>query len=137
MPKKRKRRVSSSENKNPGDAFIRKIIKGSLLSIALFFSVLLISAFIMTKSGFSETLQTILTMSVSFVSPFAGAFLSVGKSREKGFVTGILVSLPLIVVTSAVLLILFGGLGIRTVFMALAMLLGGALGGVARVNQRW
>ncbi len=137
MPKKRKRRVSSSENKNPGNIFLRKVLKGSLLSLVLFFAVLLILALIMTKAGLTEIMQTILTMSASFIATFTGAFLLVGKSREKGLVTGVLMSLPLIVITSVVLLILFGNLGIRTVIMALVMMLGGALGGVARVNQRW
>ena len=137
MPKKRKRKISSAESKNAGNNLQRKILKSSIVSLIVFFTVLIITAFIMTRSGVSETMQTIITMTASLVSPFLGAFLSLGKSREKGLMTGILMSLPSAVIVSAVLLILFGEIGLRTIIMSLAMLLGGALGGIARVNQRW
>lgn len=134
MPKKRKRRVSS-ENENPHKALIKRILWGSLYSIAAFFIILLILAFIVMKAGMSDSMQTLLTLASSLFATFIGAFLSLRKTHEKGMVSGVLVSVPAIMNVCIILLAVFGSLGLKTAIMASLMMLGGALGGIAAVNK--
>lgn len=135
MPKKRKRRVSSGENENPRKAFIKRTLYGSLFSLIAFFAILLILAFIVMKAGIADSMQTLLTLAASLLATFIGAFLSLRKTHEKGLVSGLLVSVPAIAVICIVLLAVFGELGLKTIVMALMMMLGGALGGIAAVNK--
>lgn len=134
MPKKRKRRVSS-ENENPRKALIKRALYGSLYSLIAFFAILLILAFVVMKAGMSESMQMLLTFATSLLATFIGAFLSLRKTYEKGLVSGALVSVPAISVMCIILLAVFGNLGLKTIVMALLMMLGGALGGIAAVNK--
>lgn len=135
MPKKRKRRMSSPESENSRTAFVKRILWGSLFSVILFFILMLILSLIVVKAGLSDSMQNILVFFVSLLSVFAGAFLSLRKTYEKGLLSGVLVSLPVIVFICAVLLAVVKDIGLRTAIMALLMMLGGALGGIAAVNK--
>ncbi|MBR3589352.1 MAG: TIGR04086 family membrane protein [Clostridia bacterium] len=135
MPKNKKRRVSSKENDNPRVAFLKKIMWGGLFSLISFFVMMLILAFIVVKSGISESMQNILVFFVSLLSTFTGTFLSLRKTREKGLLSGVITSLPVIVIVCFVLLTVADNVGVRTIIMSLLMMLGGALGGIAAVNK--
>ncbi len=135
MPKNKKRRVSSKENDNPRVAFLKKIMWGGLFSLISFFVMMLILAFIVVKSGISESMQNILVFFVSLLSTFTGTFLSLRKTREKGLLSGVITSLPVIVIVCFVLLAVADNVGVRTIIMSLLMMLGGALGGIAAVNK--
>ena len=135
MPKNKKKRVSSKENVNPRVTFLKKIMWGSIFSLIFFFVLMLILALIVVKAGISESVQSILVFFVSLLSTFTGAFLSLRKTREKGLLSGVLASLPVIIIVSFVILAVADNVGIRTVIMSLLMMLGGALGGIAAVNR--
>ena len=135
MPKKQKRRMSSSESENSRTAFIKRILWGSLFSVVFFFVFMLILALVVVKAGLSDSMQNILVFFVSLLSVFAGAFLSLRKTCEKGLMSGFLVSLPVIVFICAVLLSVVKDIGVRTAIMSLLMMAGGALGGIAAVNK--
>ena len=135
MPKKQKRRMSSSESENSRTAFIKRILWGSLFSVVFFFVFMLILALVVVKAGLSDSMQNILVFFVSLLSVFAGAFLSLRKTCEKGLMSGFLVSLPVIVFICAVLLSVVKDIGVRTAIMSLLMMAGGALGGIAAVNR--
>ncbi len=135
MPKKRKRRMSSSESENSRTAFVKRILWGSLFSVVFFFVFMLILALVVVKAGLSDSMQNIFVFFVSLLSVFAGAFLSLRKTYEKGLMSGIFVSLPVIVFICAVLLTVVKDIGVRTAIMSLLMMLGGALGGIAAVNK--
>ena len=135
MPKNKKKRVSLKENINPRVTFLKKIMWGSIFSLIFFFVLMLILALIVIKAGISESVQSILVFFVSLLSTFTGAFLSLRKTREKGLISGVLASLPVIIIVSFVILAVADNVGIRTVIMSLLMMLGGALGGIAAVNR--
>lgn len=135
MPKNKKRRVSPKENDNPRVAFLKKIMWGGLFSLISFFAMMFILALVVVKAGLSESMQNILVFFVSLLSTFTGAFLSLRKTREKGLLSGVLTSLPVIVMICFVLLAVADNVGVRTIIMSLLMMLGGALGGIAAVNK--
>ncbi len=135
MPKNKKRRVASKENDNPRIVFMKKILRGGLFSFISFFAMMLILALVVVKAGLSESLQNILVFFVSLLSTFAGTFLSLRKTREKGLLSGLLTSLPVIVIVCFILLAVADNVGLRTIIMSLLMMLGGALGGIAAVNR--
>lgn len=135
MPKKRKRRMTSSESESPRTVFIKRIMWGSLFSAVFFFALMFALSLVMVKAGLSDSMQNISVFFTSLLSVFLGAFLSLRKTYEKGLVSGILVSLPVIVFVCAVLLAVVKDIGIRTAVMSLLMMLGGALGGIAAVNK--
>lgn len=134
MPKKRKRRVPS-EKENPRKSVIKRILWGGLYSVVTFFVLIFILSFIVMKAGVSDSMQTLLSMASSLLAVFVGAFFALRKTREKGLVSGLLVSVPTIAAVCMILLIIFGNLGVKTIIMALLMMLGGALGGIAAVNK--
>ena len=80
-------------------------------------------------------MQNILVFFVSLLSTFTGTFLSLRKTREKGLMSGVITSLPEIVIVCFVLLTVADNVGVRTIIMSLLMMLGGALGGIAAVNK--
>ena len=135
MPKNKKKRVSSKENVNPRITFLKKIMWGSIFSLIFFFMLMFILALVVVKAGFFESMQNILVFFVALLSTFTGAFLSLRKTREKGLLTGVLSSLPVIIIVSFVILAVADNVGIRTAVMSLLMILGGALGGIAAVNR--
>ena len=135
MPKNKKRRVSPKESDNPRIVFLKKIMWGSIFSLTSFFAIMLILAFIVVKAGLSESMQNILVFFVSLLSTFIGTFLSLHKTHEKGLLSGVIISLPVIVMVCFVLLAVAGNVGVRTIIMSLLMMLGGALGGIAAVNK--
>lgn len=135
MQKKRKRRMTSSDSESPRVVFIKRILWGSIFSLIFFFALMFVLSLVMVKAGLSDSMQNISVFFVSLLSVFLGAFLSLRKTYEKGLVSGILVSLPVIVFVCAVLLAVVKDIGIRTAVMSLLMMLGGALGGIAAVNK--
>jgi len=135
MPKNKKRRISSKENESPRITFMKKIMWGSVFSLISFFVMMLILAFVVVKAGISESTQKLLVFIVSLLSTFVGSFISLRKTREKGLLSGVLTSLPVIVIVCFVILAVADNVGVRTVIMSLLMVLGGALGGIAAVNK--
>ncbi len=135
MPRNKKRRVSTKDNDNPRVSFMKKIMWGSLFSLISFFAMMLVLALVVVKAGISESMQKILVLFVSLLSTFIGSFLSLRKTREKGLLSGVLTSLPVIVIVCFVLLAVADNVGTRTIIMSLLMTLGGALGGIAAVNR--
>ena len=135
MPKNKKRKVSSKENENPCVAFMKKIMWGSIFSLISFFAMMLILALVVVKAGVSESTQKLLVFIVSLLSTFAGSFLSLRKTKEKGLLSGVLTSLPVIVIVCFVILAVADNVGVRTAIMSLLMVLGGASGGIAAVNR--
>lgn len=135
MPKNKKRRVSAKENESPRTAFLKKIIWDSLFSIVSFFAMMFILAFVVVKAGLSESMQNIFVFFIALLSTFIGTFLSLRKTREKGLLSGVLTSLPVIVIVCFILLAVADNVGVRTIIMSFLMMLGGALGGIAAVNR--
>ncbi len=134
MPEKRKRRVSS-EKENPQAVFIKRILWGSLFSVISFLVLTSITGLVVVKTGLSDSMQSLVMFFISLLSTFIGSFIALRKTHEKGLVSGLLVSLPVIVVMGCVLLGVVGDIGIKTALASLLMITGGALGGIAAVNK--
>ncbi len=132
---KRKKRTAT-ENPASNTAYIKTILKGSVISVITFFAITLVMAIAVVKIGISESAQSIAMFFVSALSVFIGAFFSLLKTKEKGLISGIFVSLPTSLFISIVLICVLKDIGLKTLVMALIMALGGALGGIAAVNKK-
>ncbi len=132
---KRKKR-SNTEKPTSSSAYIKTILKGSLIAVISFFALTLIMAVAVVKIGMGESIQSIAMFFVSALSAFIGGFFSLLKTREKGLISGILVSLPAALLISIVLICALKDIGLKTLAMVLSMAIGGAMGGITAVNKK-
>lgn len=135
MPQKKKKRKPSAEKKNPKKEFVRRIISGGIYSVLIFLALLLILAICIVKAGVSDGMQNFFVFFFALLASFLGAFISLRKVHEKGLVSGLLVSAVATGISCLVLLAVVHDVGIKTLVMAVLMLLGGALGGIVAVNK--
>ncbi|MBE6783818.1 MAG: TIGR04086 family membrane protein [Ruminococcaceae bacterium] len=136
MPKSKRRRSPSSNDKNIFSVFAKKIISGGAISSLLFFLLMLLLALITMKAKVSDTMQNILVFFFAVLSPFVGSFIVFRKESNKGIMLGAFSATASIIIACIVLLCFLHTLGTKTILMSALMLLGGISGGIAAVNKR-
>ena len=136
MPKTKKRRNRPDEKADSKSPFLKKAIKGGILSALIYFIFLLLCAFAVMKLRVTDSMQNIGVFSLAPVSAFIASYFLLRKSNEKGLFSGASIAFFGAVITSLVIFAIIHTLGIKTIFMALLMIIGGALGGITAVNSR-
>lgn len=131
--KKRKRKETDN---NSGMVYVKRILKGSFISLVIFLVLLLFLSLAVVKIGVGDSVQNVAVFLFALFSTFAGAFLSLMKRKDKGIQSGFFISLPAILMMCIILMSVCHDIGLKTLIMALLMMAGGALGGIAAVNKK-
>lgn len=114
------------QNKSP------TIFKGAILSIILCLILSAILALLVSKTDIYGKSEAALTFLITVIPVMAGAFSASKVLKEKGLITGLLLSLIYYIIMLAVAFVIKGStaLSAHTFLMLTATLLSGMAGGV-------
>ena len=130
--------INMSEGLGDSGNNIKKIIKGSIISIIVTIVSLVIFAIRLTYTGIAERTIPTVTIIITALSILIGSSLSMSKLKKNGIINGSLVGLIYIMVIYILSSIIEGNfaLNIYSIIMILGSVLAGALGGIIGVNKR-
>ena len=132
MPEKKKR-------KDNADVLfpMKRIGICALIGAAVFFLELVLFSAAELKMAFGNGFYLPVGLTASLVSSFAAGFMAVFKSKKNALACGALTGALEAVISDVLLVVLNGGsIGKGLIFVALAGVAGGAVGGVVAANVR-
>jgi len=119
-------------------ANIKRIIKGSLLSIVITIILLLIFATLLTYTSLAENTIPIVILVITGISILIGSQISTVHIRKNGIINGGLIGIIYILVIYLISSIVTGNfsLSIYSGIMIVVSMITGALGGIIGVNRK-
>lgn len=132
MSEKKKRRD------NDNSAFpIKRIGISSVIGDGLFFLELIVFSAAELKMAFGNGSYLPIGLAAAVISSFAAGFIAVFKSKKNALLCGALTGAIEAVISDIILAVINGGnIGKGLFFVAIASVVGGALGGVVAANIR-
>lgn len=129
--------VKISENLSENGNNIKKIIKGSIISIVITLIALVIFAGFLTYTSISESTIPTVTIIIAVISILIGSSLSMTTIRKNGIVNGAIIGLIYIAVIYLLSSIIEKDFSLNKYSMAMIIssALAGALGGIIGVNR--
>jgi len=117
---------------------IKRIIKGSLISIAITVVLLFILSLLLTYTSLSENSIPIIILVITGVSILIGSQLSTLHIKKNGILNGMSIGLIYIVALYLISSIIGGNFSVNiySVMMIVISILAGALGGIIGVNMK-
>lgn len=132
MPEKKKRRENDN-NSIP----LKRMGVCSVIGAALFFLELILFSAAELKMAFGNGFYLPVGLAASLISSFAAGFMAVFKSKKNALACGALTGAIEAAISDILLVVINGGsIGKGLIFVALASVVGGALGGVVAANIR-
>lgn len=130
--------VKMSEEIGENGNNIKKIIKGSLVSIIITIIGLIIFAGLLSYTGISESTIPTVTIIITAISILIGSSLSMTTVKKNGIVNGAIIGLVYIVTIYFLSSIIEGNfsLNVYSIIMMVGSILAGALGGIIGVNKK-
>ncbi|MDO5555332.1 MAG: TIGR04086 family membrane protein [Clostridia bacterium] len=128
--------IKISENLSQNNN-IKKIIKGSTISIIITIICLIIFATLLSFTSISESTIPTVTIVITAISILIGSSLTMSTVKKNGIINGAIIGLIYITIIYLLSSIIEGNfsLNIYSVIMVIGSILAGALGGVIGVNQ--
>lgn len=123
---------SESENN------IKKIIKGSLISIIVTIIGLVIFASLLSYTSISESTIPTVAIIITAISILIGSSLSMSTIKRNGIINGATIGLIYIAVIYILSSVIEGTFSLNTysIVMIIGSILAGALGGIIGVNRK-
>ena len=123
-----------SENENN----IKKIIKGSLISIIVTIIGLIIFASLLSYTSISEATIPTVTIIITAISILIGSSLCMSTVKKNGIMNGAIIGLIYIITIYLLSSIIEGTFSLNkySVVMIIGSILAGALGGIIGVNKK-
>ena len=123
---------SESENN------IKKIIKGSLISIIITIIGLVIFASLLSYTSIAESTIPTVTIIITAISILIGSSLSMSTIKRNGIINGAIIGLIYISVIYILSSVIEGTFSLNTysIVMIIGSILAGALGGIIGVNRK-
>ncbi|MGN1271160.1 MAG: TIGR04086 family membrane protein [Clostridia bacterium] len=117
---------------------IKKILKGSALSIIITLIGLLIYSIILSYTSVAETTMPTIIIIITGISILIGSTISTSNIKKDGIVNGMLVGLIYITLIYLLSSIITGKFSLNTnsMIMIITSVLTGALGGIIGVNKK-
>ena len=127
-----------SENLSESGNNIKRIIKGSVISIVITLIALVIFASLLTYTSISESTIPTVTIIITVISILIGSSLCMSTVKKNGIINGILVGLIYIAFIYILSSIIEGNfaLNLKSIIMIIGAIIAGAVGGIIGVN-RW
>lgn len=129
--------VKLSENLSESGNNIKKIIKGSIISIVITLIGLVIFASLLTYTSIAESAIPAVTIIITIISILIGSSLCMSTVRKNGIINGILVGLIYIAFIYILSSIIEGNfaLNLKSIIMIIGAIIAGAVGGIIGVNR--
>lgn len=117
---------------------IKRILKGTLISIVITLILLIIYATILTYTKISEATIPTVTMLITAVSILIGSQMTTLHIKNNGIVNGAMVGLIYIVFIYMLSSIINGNfsLNVSAIIMMVASIIAGGIGGIIGVNMK-
>jgi len=130
--------VKMSETLNENGGNIKRIIKGSIISIALTMILLIIFSVLLTYTSISENVIPSVVIVFTVVSILIGSALCLSNVKKNGIVNGMIIGLIYIGVIYLLSSIIKGNFALNTksIIMIVCSVLSGAVGGIIGVNRK-
>ncbi len=131
--KSKNKKINESKISNK----IKPYIKGVVIGNLFFIIGVIISALIICKTDIGSTFIYILPLVFMFIGAFFCGVSVQKKAGGRGFLTGVLSSLPFIASVLLLVSIILGfKMGLNALIVIPIGILGGFIGGIAAVNTR-
>lgn len=129
--------VKLSENLSESGNNIKKIIKGSVISIAITLIGLVIFASLLTYTSIAESTIPAVTIIITIISILIGSSLCMSTVKKNGIINGILVGLIYIAFIYILSSMIEGNfaLNLKSIIMIVGSIIAGAVGGIIGVNR--
>lgn len=126
-----------SETFNESGNNIKKIIKGSLISIIVTIVGLLIFASLLSYTSISEGTIPTVTIIITAISILIGSSLSMATIKKNGILNGAIIGLIYIATIYILSSVIEGTFSLNTysIVIIIGSILAGALGGIIGVNR--
>ncbi len=126
-----------SENLSESGNNIKRIIKGSVISIVITLIALVIFASLLTYTSISESTIPTVTIIITVISILIGSSLCMSTVKKNGIINGILVGLIYIAFIYILSSIIEGNfaLNLKSIIMIIGAIIAGAVGGIIGVNR--
>lgn len=129
--------VKISENLSESGNNIKRILKGSIISMLITIIALLIFASLLTYTSMSEATIPAVIIVTSIISILIGSTISMSKVKKNGIVNGALIGLIYILAIYLLSSIIQGNFAVNaySIIMIIGSVLAGAVGGIIGVNR--
>lgn len=130
--------VKLTENLSESGNNIKKIIKGSILSIIITLIALLIFASLLTYTNVSESTIPTVTIIITIISILIGSSLCMSTVKKNGIINGVAIGLIYITFIYLLSSVIEGNfaLNLKSIIMIIGAVLAGGLGGIIGVNRK-
>lgn len=130
--------VKLTENLSESGNNIKKIIKGSIVSIIITLISLLIFASLLTYTNVSESTIPTVTIIITIISILIGSSLCMSTVKKNGIINGVAIGLIYIAFIYLLSSVIEGNfaLNLKSIIMIIGAVLAGGLGGIMGVNRK-
>lgn len=130
--------VKLTENLSESGNNIKKIIKGSIVSIIITLISLLIFASLLTYTNVSESTIPTVTIIITIISILIGSSLCMSTIKKNGIINGVAIGLIYITFIYLLSSVIEGNfaLNLKSIIMIIGAVLAGGLGGIIGVNRK-
>lgn len=129
--------VKISESLSESGNNIKKIIKGSIISIIITLVGLVIFASLLTYTSIAENTIPAVTIIITIISILIGSSLCMSTVKKNGIINGVLIGLIYISFIYILSSIIEGNfeLNLKSIIMIIGAIIAGAIGGIIGVNR--
>lgn len=129
--------VKLSENLSGNGNNIKKIMKGSVISIAITLIGLVIFASLLTYTSIAESTIPAVTIIITIISILIGSSLCMSTVKKNGIINGMLIGLIYISFIYILSSLIEGNFAVnfKSIIMIIGAIIAGAVGGVIGVNK--
>lgn len=130
--------VNMSENISESGNNIKRIIKGSIFSIAITIIGILIYSLILSYTSVTENTMSTVIIIITAISILIGGTISTTNIKKNGILNGMFVGFTYIIIIYLLSSIITGdfSLNANSVIMIIASIIAGAVGGIIGVNKK-
>ncbi len=127
-----------TESFSSNKSIIKKVLIGSGISIAITLIGLIIFSCLLTYTSIQENVIPTVTIIITAISILIGSTVSMSNVRKNGIINGAFIGFIYILLIYLLSSIIEGdfSLNIHSIFMIIASILAGAIGGIIGVNKK-
>lgn len=137
MPEKRKSKKRTNQNiDNSRNNIIKSVLLSAILSVAVFFLMMIVFSVLITKREISGVITKILPFVCCAVSGFIGGLIIASSVKKRTLLFCAASSLAQSLIICAVLFATVGNIGLKTLLAGVVIFLFSAVGAILKLNKK-
>lgn len=123
---------------NSNESDVKRIIKGTCISVLITLISLIVFSILLTYSNISEKVIPTVIIIISMVSILIGSTISMSKQKKNGIINGLIIGIMYIGIIYLLSSLIKGSfiLNQKSLIMMLCVVISGAVGGIIGVNKK-